>query len=130
MESKPKIFVSSTIYDFVDLRSALKYWLNEMGFEVFMSEYNDFRKDSSDNSYNACLNAIKECDYYILLIGSRVGGLYSESPKVSITQKEYQTASKLFDEGSIKKIFTLFTLILNSNSKSSSDMVIVCIFSV
>lgn len=77
-----------------------------MGFEVFMSEYNDFRKDSSDNSYNACLNAIKECDYYILLIGSRVGGLYSESPKVSITQKEYQTASKLFDEGSIKKIFT------------------------
>ena len=76
LESKPKIFVSSTIYDFADLRSALKYWLNEMGFEVFMSEYNYFRKDSSDNSYIACLNAIQECDYYILLIGARVGGLY------------------------------------------------------
>lgn len=106
LESKPRIFVSSTIYDFADLRSALKYWLNEMGFEVYMSEYTDFRKDSTDNSYKACLNAIQECDYYILLIGARVGGLFSENPKVSITQKEYQEASKLFDDGKIKKMFT------------------------
>lgn len=106
MESKPRVFVSSTIYDFADLRSALKYWLNEMGFEVFMSEYNDFRKDSTDNSYQACLNAIQKCDYYILLIGSRVGGLFSENPKISITQKEYQEANRLFDNGKIKKMFT------------------------
>lgn len=105
-KSKPRIFVSSTIYDFADLRSALKYWLNEMGFDVFMSEYNDFKKDSSCNSYNACLKAIQDCDYYILLIGSRVGGLYSENPPISITQKEYQEASKLFDKGKIKKILT------------------------
>lgn len=106
MESKPRVFVSSTIYDFADLRTALKYWLNEMGFEVFMSECNDFKKDSADNSYKACLNAIQECNYYILLIGARVGGLFSENPKVSITQKEYQEASKLFDNGKIKKMFT------------------------
>lgn len=106
LESKPRVFVSSTIYDFADLRSALKYWLNEMGFEVFMSEYNDFKKDSSDNSYKACLNAIQECDYYILLIGSRVGGLFSDNPKISITQREYQEASQLFDDGKIKKMFT------------------------
>lgn len=106
VESKPKVFVSSTIYDFADLRSALKYWLNEMGFEVFMSEYNDFRKDSSENSYNACLKAVQECDYFILMIGSRAGGLYSDNPKISITQREYQEASKLFNEGVIKKIFT------------------------
>lgn len=105
MESKPKVFVSSTIYDFADLRSALKYWLNEMGFEVYMSEYNDFRKDSADNSYNACLNAIQECDYYILLIGSRVGGLFSDNPKISITQKEYREANRLFENGKIKKMF-------------------------
>lgn len=106
LESKPRVFVSSTIYDFADLRSALKYWLNEMGFEVFMSEYNDFKKDSTDNSYKACLNAIQECDYYILLIGSRVGGLFSDNPKISITQREYQEASQLFDDGKIKKMFT------------------------
>lgn len=102
---KPIIFVSSTIYDFSDLRSALKYWLEELGFGVRMSEFNDFVKDSSENSYDACLKAIEECDYYILLIGSRVGGLFSEEPKVSITQKEYQIANKLANEGKIKKLF-------------------------
>ena len=80
---KPNVFVSSTIYDFADLRSALKYWLEEMGFGVRMSEFNDFVKDSSENSYDACFKAIEECDYYILLIGSRVGGLFSKEPKIT-----------------------------------------------
>ena len=48
---KPKIFISSTIYDFQDLRSALKYWLDENGFETQLSEYNDFLKDVTLNSY-------------------------------------------------------------------------------
>lgn len=104
MAGKPKVFVSSTIYDFADLRSALKYWLNEQGYEVRMSEFNDFIKDSNLNSYEACLQSIGECDYYILLIGSRVGGLYSKDPKISITQKEYQVANKLAEEGKIKKL--------------------------
>lgn len=62
--NKLKIFVSSTIYDFKDLRSALKYWLTEKGYEVRMSERNDFKKDSNQNSYQACLDSIKECDYF------------------------------------------------------------------
>ena len=73
---KPNVFVSSTIYDFADLRSALKYWLEEMGFGVRMSEFNDFVKDSSENSYDACFKAIEECDYYILLIGSSWGIIF------------------------------------------------------
>ena len=40
--NKPKIFISSTIYDFQDLRSALKYWFKEYGYEARLSEYNDF----------------------------------------------------------------------------------------
>jgi len=44
---KPKIFISSTIYDFQDLRSSLKYWLSELGFSVQLSEYSDFEEDSS-----------------------------------------------------------------------------------
>jgi Domain of unknown function (DUF4062) len=41
---KPTVFISSTIYDFKDLRSAIKYYLEELGFEVFASDYNDFPK--------------------------------------------------------------------------------------
>ena len=42
--NKPKVFVSSTIYDFKGLRSALKYWLTEKGYEVRMSECNDLKR--------------------------------------------------------------------------------------
>ncbi|PFD94005.1 hypothetical protein CN275_00530 [Bacillus anthracis] len=99
---KPKIFVSSTIYDFSDLRSAIKYFLNEYGFEVQMSEYNDFEKDLNENSYNACLKAIEGCDYYLLLIGSRVGGYYDKNNRISITQKEYKHAYELSKSKRIK----------------------------
>ena len=104
MMRKPRIFVSSTIYDFKDLRSALKYWLSGIGFEVRMSERNDFGKDSSQNSYQACLDSIRECDYYILFIGSRAGGMYSTNPKITITQMEYRYACKLAEQGIIKRI--------------------------
>lgn len=41
-DNKPVVFISSTIYDFRDLRSALKFWLEEFGYEVMASEWNDF----------------------------------------------------------------------------------------
>ena len=103
---KPKIFVSSTIYDFEDMRSALKYWFGEVGYDTQMSEFNDFQKDVTLNSYDVCLNAIAECDYFLLLIGSRSGGEYPGENK-SITQKEYETAYDLMKQGKIKKIITL-----------------------
>lgn len=99
---RPRVFISSTIYDFHDLRSALKYWLEESGYEVLMSESCDFEKDSSKNSYDACLETIKECDYFVLLIGGRVGGWYDES--TSITRKEYQIAYESAQDGRIKRM--------------------------
>lgn len=106
INSKPKVFISSTIYDFIDLRSAIGFWLLENGFEVRMSERNDFIKDSSENSYMACMKSIEDCDYFILLIGERVGGVFQEEPLVSITQQEYRCAYDLAQKGHIKKIIT------------------------
>ena len=73
---KPRVFISSTIYDFKDLRSALKYFLEENSFEVVTSENVDFPNTNKNNSYQACLDAIETCDYFVLLIGARVGGTY------------------------------------------------------
>lgn len=107
--NRGKVFLSSTIYDFQDLRSALKYWLSEMGYEVYTSEINDFPRDSAENSYQTCLSTIEKCDWYILLIGNRYGGKFRDpdtDQTISITQGEYRTAYKLFKEGKIKKIIT------------------------
>lgn len=100
--AKPKVFISSTIYDFRDLRSALKYWLEELGYDVYLSEQNDFPIASDKNSYESCFHAIDQCDYFILLVGARVGGWYDKESRTSITQAEYRRAYKKLTEGTIK----------------------------
>ncbi|MDQ3696223.1 MAG: DUF4062 domain-containing protein [Chloroflexota bacterium] len=94
--NKPRVFVSSTIHDFKDLRSALKYWLQAFGIDVRMSEFHDFTRQPDEGTYDSCFNAIKDCDYYILLIGSYKGSPYQNG--VSVTQQEYRTAVKLAEE--------------------------------
>lgn len=101
--NQPTVFVSSTIYDFADMRSALKYWLGEMGFRAQLSEYNDFQKNLNTNSYEACLQSVSECDYFVLLIGTRRGGMYP-GENISITRKEYRVAYELANAGKIKKL--------------------------
>lgn len=106
---KGKVFISSTIYDFKDLRSAIKYWLSELGYEVYMSEYSDFPRNAEDNSYKTCLSTIEQCDWFILLIGDRVGGKIHDDisgQTISITRKEYRTAYNLFIKGKIKKVIS------------------------
>jgi hypothetical protein len=98
----PTFFLSSTIYDFRDLRSALKFYLEEQGSTVLASEYNDFLKPLDSHSYEACLRAIERADYYVLLIGSRVGGWYDPAQRVSITQQEYRRAYELQKAGKLK----------------------------
>ena len=104
MKSKPSIFISSTIFDFEDLRSALKHWLEEQEYEVLLSEANDFPVERSTDSYQACLNAIDRCDYFILFIGSRVGGVFDKNEEISIAREEYRRAYELSQKGKIKII--------------------------
>ena len=100
-ESNRRVFVSSTVYDFRDLRSALKTWLEEYGFEVRMSEMNDFPQSPDCNSFPSCLRAIDDCGYFVLLIGGRVGGWYDEPKRISITQWEYRHAYERLKEGKL-----------------------------
>lgn len=104
MNKKPTFFISSTIYDFRDLRSALKFYLEELGYQVYASEYNDFKVANDKHSYDACLKLIEECDYFILLIGSRVGGFYDDKNKISITRQEYREAYKFHEQGKLQII--------------------------
>ena len=104
MKSKPSIFISSTIFDFEDIRSALKHWLEEQEYEVLLSEANDFPVERFTDSYQSCLDAINRCDYFILFIGSRVGGLFDKNEGISITREEYRRAYELSQKGKVKII--------------------------
>jgi hypothetical protein len=99
---RPTIFISSTIYDFRDMRSAIKDHLEENGCKVLASECNDFTKPLDKHSYQACLDTIQQADFFLLLVGTRVGGWYDELNRVSITQQEYRAAYNLAQDGKIK----------------------------
>lgn len=106
MNGRPRVFTSSTIFDFRDLRSALKFWLEELGYEPLMSEHNDFEKPLDTDSYTACLKSIEAADYFILLIGQRRGGWYDEIRRVTITRAEYEHAYRTFKDTGRPKIVT------------------------
>jgi hypothetical protein len=67
----PRVFVSSTIDDLADLRSSIKYFLEESGFEVVLSEFPTFQHELDETARLASVRAIEAADYYVLLIGRR-----------------------------------------------------------
>jgi hypothetical protein len=95
---KPRVFVSSTVLDFEDLRSAIRYYLEEYGFDVQMSEYPDFDVDADASAVDACLKNLEQCQYFVLLMGYRRGDWY-EKNKLSITHREYRAAKSLIENG-------------------------------
>ena len=90
----PRIFISSTVYDFRDLRSAVAYNLRSQGLTVYVSEAADFPVSGDKSAIDECLENVKSSDYYLLLIGARTGSMIEEG--VSATRKEYQTAKQQF----------------------------------
>lgn len=102
-DSRPvRIFLSSTIYDFRDLRSALRFWLEELGYVVLMSEVTDFERRPDSNTFDACFEAIHYCDFYILLVGERYGSIFQDG--ISVTNQEFRVAKALADRQEIAMI--------------------------
>lgn len=71
---KLKIFVSSTCYDLSIIRSQLKSFIENMGYEAVLSEYNDIFFDPQDHTHESCVKEVSNADVVILIIGSRFGG--------------------------------------------------------
>lgn len=69
---------------------------------MLLSEFNDFPQLPGTNSYDSCLRAIDQSDYFVLFIGGRVGGWYDQANQVSITRMEYRHADERFKQGHLR----------------------------
>jgi hypothetical protein len=69
-----RVFVSSTCFDLGPIRGQLRNFLNSMGYEPIMSDYNDVLYDPRIHTHTSCIEEIATCDLIILLVGSRFGG--------------------------------------------------------
>jgi len=90
------VFISSTSFDLKDLRAELAEALKEWGYFPIWNESPDFPKTPGLHSHDVCLDAVKECDIYLLIIDRRYGGTYTgekySKEDISITWYETKIA--------------------------------------
>lgn len=83
--TQPKIFISSTVFDLANERTAAYNAVNKVGGFPVMSEKT--MEAQSTDSLTACLSKVMESDIYVLILGSRYG--WQPEGKESITELEY-----------------------------------------
>jgi hypothetical protein len=88
---KPRIYLASTCYDLRDLRFEVARALREWGYQPYLNEDSDFPVKVGVDSYQTCIEAVKQSDCLVLVIGTRYGGEV-EGLGISITELEYRTA--------------------------------------
>ena len=69
-----RVFISSTCYDLSLLRSQLRLFTKNMGYNPIMSDYEDILYDPRNHTHTSCIDEVKNCDVLVLIIGSRLGG--------------------------------------------------------
>ena len=98
----PRVFVSSTVADFGDLRSSIKYLLEESGFQVALSEVPGFEHPLDETAREAAIDSIEGSDYYVLLVGDRYGSRFPDG--ISVTRAEFRRARDLAAMGRLRLI--------------------------
>ena len=91
-----KVFISSTIYELLDLRSELYEFLTASGYDVVMSEIGSSGFEVTENlsSIECCLSNVRSCDVLILIADRRYGPALEKYgyDKRSATHLEYDVA--------------------------------------
>jgi len=69
-----RVFVSSTCYDLAAVRGQLRVFIQSLGHEPIMSDFNDVLYDPRIHTHTSCVDEVAGCDVVVLLVGSRYGG--------------------------------------------------------
>ena len=96
MESIMKIFISSTVYELIDLRAEVYSYLKELGAEPVLSDIveSDFEIDYQKSSIETCLENVRKTEYFILILDKRYGHTLEKYGynAISPTHLEYKEA--------------------------------------
>src|ERR1035438_27347 len=93
-----RVFVSSTAYDLAVLRSALKSFIEGLGFEPILSEYSDVLYDPREHTHTSCIAEVRNCDIVLLLVGARFGGEAIPSVVSSLGLRQLEDIATINDE--------------------------------
>ncbi len=94
-----QVFISSTCYDLIDLRSELFEFFRQGGIDAVLSDAPDseFEPHPSANSIESCLINLRKCEAVIFVLSRRYGARLKQAdyPDISATHLEYREAVKL-----------------------------------
>ena len=91
MNRPPSVFVSSTCYDLKQVRADIKGFLEGLGLEPLLSEYNSFPIDPDLGTVENCLKMVEsKADIFLLIVGGRYGQQVDRGK--SVTNLEFLTA--------------------------------------
>lgn len=90
----PRVFVSSTCYDLLDVRDRLVAFIKGYGYEPILSDRGDVFYHPDLHTHDSCLREVDNCQLFILIIGGRFGGEYVADTERSIVNAEYMAARK------------------------------------
>jgi hypothetical protein len=89
-----RVFVSSTCFDLSVTRGQLRAFVEDLGFQPVMSDYNDVLFDPRVHTHTSCINEVASCDMVLVLVGSRFGGRAVPAAVAQIDFDALQDASK------------------------------------
>jgi len=70
-----RVFISSSVYDLIDIRAELAEQLRAIGITPVLSDdkLSDFRVQHDVNSIETCLVNVDSCDEFLLILDQRMG---------------------------------------------------------
>src|SRR5687767_14713621 len=90
--AKPRIFISSTFYDFRQVREDLERAIRELGYEPVRNETGRIPYSKEQRLEASAYREIELCDIIVSIVGGRFGTESLEEPGYSISQVELKRA--------------------------------------
>lgn len=102
-----RVFISSTVYDLRSERALVRQLLDSYNaatgirFECMASDHPDFpispKERATRHSFDVCIDSVRKCDYFVLLIRRRYGApiIQHKGDLISITHREFREAHRL-----------------------------------
>jgi DNA polymerase III epsilon subunit-like protein len=96
------VFLGSTSTDLTDVRAELRQVIPSLGFALICFEDSKFKKEPGKHAHDICLDNVRCCDIYVLIIDERYGEEYQGSKTAlrgkSVTWAEVEVA---LEEGKV-----------------------------